>query len=283
MTRLTSRRYWNTVHTGGGAERLVRTALYSAIGGLFGERGVRLVSDYHDYLLWERIFPACLGSEPLGDGHRHIIEIGSAPGTYLVGLKARFGWTPHGVEYAETGVAENRRVFAESGIDPDNVIHADFLSDAFHRQHDGRFDIVLSRGFIEHFHSPEPVVSRHLDMLKPGGILVLIIPNLRGINYGLQWLLDRRSLAGHNVAIMERRRFARLFARERVEPLFCGYYGTFSFGLFSRGRNLVLRLLRAGGNLVQLFLNLALRAFCARGGLESRHTSPYLLYIGRKR
>ena len=44
------------------------------------------------------------------------------------------------------------------------------------------FDVVMSRGFIEHFDEPSSVVDRHLDLLKPGGLLVVSIPNLRGVN-----------------------------------------------------------------------------------------------------
>jgi len=36
-------------------------------------------------------------------------------------------------------------------------------------------------GFIEHFDEPVGVVVRHLDLLKPGGILLLGVPNYGGI------------------------------------------------------------------------------------------------------
>jgi SAM-dependent methyltransferase len=44
-----------------------------------------------------------------------------------------------------------------------------------------KFDIVCSFGFIEHFHNPKKALEIHADFLKPGGLLICLIPNLYGI------------------------------------------------------------------------------------------------------
>jgi 2-polyprenyl-3-methyl-5-hydroxy-6-metoxy-1,4-benzoquinol methylase len=41
------------------------------------------------------------------------------------------------------------------------------------------FDVVLSGGFIEHFTDVAAIVQKHLQLLKPGGRLVVMIPNLK--------------------------------------------------------------------------------------------------------
>jgi 2-polyprenyl-3-methyl-5-hydroxy-6-metoxy-1,4-benzoquinol methylase len=41
---------------------------------------------------------------------------------------------------------------------------------------------VISFGFIEHFDNPENVIQKHLDLLKPGGILIVGVPNFTGIH-----------------------------------------------------------------------------------------------------
>jgi 2-polyprenyl-3-methyl-5-hydroxy-6-metoxy-1,4-benzoquinol methylase len=42
------------------------------------------------------------------------------------------------------------------------------------------FDIVYSLGFVETSEELNIVVKKHAELLKPGGILVLGIPNLEG-------------------------------------------------------------------------------------------------------
>ena len=120
-----------------------------------------------------------------------VLEVGSAPGWHLVRLNQTFGFIPYGIEYSESGVELNREVFILHNINPDNVIHADFLSDEFHEQYKGYFDIAISRGFIEHFTDIEDIIEKHINLLTKGGYLIVSIPNLRGANYILTWLFHR--------------------------------------------------------------------------------------------
>ena len=39
------------------------------------------------------------------------------------------------------------------------------------------FDLVYSLGVIEHFKNPENVISKHLDMVKSNGLVVITVPN----------------------------------------------------------------------------------------------------------
>jgi len=43
------------------------------------------------------------------------------------------------------------------------------------------FDIVFSMGFIEHFSDLDSIVGKHVELLKKHGILLLGVPNYRGI------------------------------------------------------------------------------------------------------
>jgi 2-polyprenyl-3-methyl-5-hydroxy-6-metoxy-1,4-benzoquinol methylase len=47
---------------------------------------------------------------------------------------------------------------------------------------------LVSWGLIEHFTDTESVISAHVNLLKPGGILIVSIPNLRGFN---RWQVER--------------------------------------------------------------------------------------------
>ncbi|MBI1765633.1 MAG: class I SAM-dependent methyltransferase [Acidobacteria bacterium] len=213
-----------------------------------------------------------------------VLEVGSAPGENLVRLRRKFGYDVYGVEYAEVGVAINRANFAQAGIADDRVIQADFFAPEFQTRYRERFDIVVSRGFIEHFDDVTVVLERHLTLLKAGGRLVVTIPRLTGINYPLCRFFDAELLDKHNLKIMEQAAFAALFAPLPLQPQFCGYFGTFSFQLFDTKapRGARFALLRLSWK-VQLGLNLLFRLLLRERGWESWLGSPHLMYVGVKK
>ena len=234
---------------------------------------------YYETVLWDHFYPRFL-SRAAG---LKAVEVGSAPGTFLVDLARRFSVDPYGIEYAPAGVAMNREVFRQHGVPADHLIDEDFFSDRLHARYRESFDIVVSRGFIEHFDDPRDAVERHLNLLKPGGTLIVEIPNLRGLNYAIQRLLDRRLLEVHNLSIMDRRVFRALFDDARLEQRFCDYLGGFTFNLFNvNTRPRRLALLRAC-HWAQLPLNVVFH-LALRGRLGAhRWTSPSLAYVGVKR
>jgi len=59
-----------------------------------------------------------------------------------------------------------------------NIIYGDILNNPIKP---GRFDIVFSFGLIEHFDQPDTILKKHIDLLKPGGLLICIIPNVCGL------------------------------------------------------------------------------------------------------
>ena len=93
-----------------------------------------------------------------------------------------------------------RKVERQNGI-PEGSIKA-IEADLFKFHTDKRYDIVFSLGFIEHFQDTQDVVARHADLLAEGGQLLILLPNLRGINGALQYLFDRANLRIHNLSSM---------------------------------------------------------------------------------
>ena len=140
----------------------------------------------------------------------------------------------------------------------------------------------MSKGFIEHFDDVKSVIDRHMQLLKPGGYLIVTIPNLNGANYLLGWLFDEGAIPRHNVTIMRRTVYQELFERQDLEKLFCDYYGTFSFYLFTAGQSAIRQHLLRACHRVQPLLNLSMRSLFRDKGAETGVFSPFLLYIGRK-
>ncbi len=280
MTRLSDSSHWNAVHAG--PETTGSTSkgkgAKSVLKRLFGPALTERMRDYGDHLLWNVHFKRHLPDLQGGK----VIEVGSAPGVFIADFAEILGATPYGVEYSETGARVNRDLFAARGVNPENLIHADFFSDAFREQHRETFDAVLSRGFIEHFTDMEDVIDRHMSLLKPGGTLIVSIPNLRGFNGILLRLFFKQLLPLHNLKIMRKNAFASLFARPDLEHAFCGYYGTFNAHLvYPRAGSRRAFLLRALHRLQPLF-NVSFRLLFGDRGFETAWFSPGLLFIGRK-
>jgi SAM-dependent methyltransferase len=295
MARLSEREYWDGVHAQerqswdatqtpldkpeASARTPLKKRLRARAERLFGADFLAYIFGYEEQLLWGMLYPSHL---PRERGAK-VLEVGSAPGDHLINLKRVFGLDPYGVEYSPAGAHLNREVFAAGGVDPAQVIEADFFAAEFQTKYRESFDVVVSRGFIEHFDDVDDVLRKHLNLLKPGGRLFVMIPNLRGANYYLCRFFHKEVLDIHNLKIMERRTFSNLFEGKGLTPRFSDYYGVFSFYVFNTKpdswRRHALRLCFY----LQLPLNAVVRLLCgARGRGRSRWLSPALLYVGEK-
>jgi 2-polyprenyl-3-methyl-5-hydroxy-6-metoxy-1,4-benzoquinol methylase len=136
--------------------------------------------------------------EPLVKPGSRVLEVGCAPGKFL--LWASLAKQAHacGVEYAENSHRVTVELFEAAGVLAD-IRKQDFMQTTFEP---GSFDVVYSFGVIEHFDDPRPMVKKHFDMLRPGGTAIITVPHF-GAGYG--WLaqrMDRQNYEIHNVSIM---------------------------------------------------------------------------------
>ena len=286
QNRLDKKEYWDTLYKlkalEGRRQTFLDNNLKRTIKTLFGKNLFNYIKEYvlrsySDYILWDVIYKKYL---PDTKGLK-ALEIGSAPGDKIVRLNRTFGFIPYGVEYSGYGVALNRNAFSLHGINPDNVIHADFLSEEFLARYAGYFDIVISNGVIEHFIDVKKTIEKHINLLAKGGCLVVSIPNFKGVNYIFARLFHKWFLQMHNLSIMDKKAFAGLFSRKDLRALFCGYYGVFNFGLFDNVKNSRLTyVILYFCNALQLILNAAFRLLCRDKQAENGFFSPYLIFIG---
>ena len=176
-------------------------------------------------------FDRCLGRAikknlPITSGE--VLEVGCAPGKWLAFMAREFGLKPSGVEYSDAGMKATLENFRILGLTPDAIFTGDFFEMKPPRQ----FDAVMSFGFIEHFSDVDSVVERHLQWLKPGGVLILGVPNFTGIYSPIQRVLDKNILEKHNLDIMNLDYFRGLGRRLSLEPVFLDYVGSFEPTLF---------------------------------------------------
>ena len=63
--------------------------------------------DYSEHALWDVLYPSYVPRVPGGK----VVEIGSAPGSFLVRFARTFNLAPYGIEYTPSGAQMNREVF----------------------------------------------------------------------------------------------------------------------------------------------------------------------------
>jgi 2-polyprenyl-3-methyl-5-hydroxy-6-metoxy-1,4-benzoquinol methylase len=169
-----------------------------------GHEAMTLTSQSHWQATWEGA-QATRGFELFDDVAKHLpatpglsfFEVGCAPGGILGEFCARLNYEAHGIDYA----TDPRRIedfLRGESVRVGQIHKADFLKWQPERQ----YDIVASFGFIEHFEDANAVVDRHFELARPGGFVVITMPNFARGQKVLHWLYDRENLRLHNTKIM---------------------------------------------------------------------------------
>ena len=268
MKKLTDQAYWDSIYNKSGN---------SHFKGVLLNKLKHLMRNYANYLIWEKIFPKYFVA--LED--KKVIEIGCAPGKNLISFSKIFHLKPYGVEYSAPGVKLTKETFKSNNLPEENIIEADFFNDQFILKFSRTFDIVYSKGFIEHFDNPKQVVARHGKLLKEDGLLIIQIPNLSGLNFYLSRFFNIESHNLHNLSIMNYSSFKNLFSPVEYDILYCNYVGAFNIGLFNTKSTFKKRLHLLIYYLIQQPINFIFRVISHVYKFESRFTSPYLLMIAK--
>jgi SAM-dependent methyltransferase len=119
-----------------------------------------------------------------------ILELGSGYGAFLITARTKFGAEAYGIEPAPKeffGTIEGCRDLFRLHGEPVRFASATGEQLPFV---DNAFDAVCSFEVLEHTLVPEDVIDESLRVLKPGGRLVMTIPNYGSWwegHYGLLW------------------------------------------------------------------------------------------------
>ena len=201
-------------------------------------------------------------------GSRYI-EIGCAPGKILAWVASVLKAEAAGLDYSEPGIAKCRVLFDALGLKV-NLYHDDLFN---HHLSPASFDVVTSFGVIEHFDDARPVVQRHLDLVKPGGVALIAVPNYGGLYGLLQRWCDAPNLELHNLEIMNPCALTALVCSPAVGSARAYPFGAMSPWLVNFDKRLprfVAKLVSLGVNAMGLLQPLTIKALAPLLILEVR-------------
>ena len=167
----------------------------------------------------------------------NILEIGGAPGQFLAYFAKEFGYSAHAIDYSATGCDKMRQAFGIANLDV-TIYNRDIFADISDLP---SFDIVFSMGFIEHFSDLDSIVEKHIELLKKQGILLLGVPNYRGISQIVLKRLAPQKLSMHNLETMDIKNWESFEKKYGLNTIFKEYIGGFNPGSFRRCENRTLR------------------------------------------
>jgi len=160
-----------------------------------------------------------------------LIEAGCGASRWLPYFHHSFNFEVAGVDYSAEGCAQAQGIAAKSGVEAD-IREADLFSPPEDLK--GQFDVVFSIGLVEHFDDTADVISHLASMLKPGGRLITLVPNMYGLTGWLQRQLD---LEVYNLHVaLSPQQLADAHVRCGLEINTTAYLGTLNLGVVNVDR-----------------------------------------------
>jgi SAM-dependent methyltransferase len=166
-----------------------------------------------------------LGHVPPGGS---VIEAGCADSVVTPYIHDR-GFRTAGLDYSEEGCAKFRRSSPQSSVT---------CADIFAPPPDllGQADAAFSLGLVEHFTDTGSVIAAIGRLVKPGGVVLTVVPNMHGTVGFLQKLLNRRAFDVHVPLTPEQ-----LVAAHDGVIIEAGYLGSAGYGVINHGYKLIPR------------------------------------------
>lgn len=155
-----------------------------------------------------------------------ILEIGCARSVWLPYLAREFGFRVYGLDYSELGCEQARQVLARAGVSGE-ITQVDFFAPP--EDMIGAFDVVISFGVAEHFVNTAECIAAFARFLKPGGLLITMIPNMVGWVGVFQKLLNPPVFAIH--VLLDSTQLERAHELAGLRVLHSEYFLSINFGV----------------------------------------------------
>ncbi len=200
------------------------------------------------------------------------VELGGFPGYYSIFLKKYFGLKTTLVDYF-IHPEIIKKLSKQNNLQPDDIEIIE--ADLFHTKTATTYDLVFSCGLIEHFSNTEEIIEKHLTYLNTNGILLITLPNFKGINGWFQRKFDPENYSKHYINCMDLNYLNSVMKSLNMEVLELEYHGKFSVWLENYDKQ---------SALVKVFLKLTWltgKIITKLIPLESKLFSPYIFLVAK--
>ena len=214
------------------------------------------------------MFSGVLSKLIAGKNIKTAIELGGFPGYYSVYFKKYHNLDITLFDHYIHRDIVNELLRANGLTDGDiTMIEADMFTYKPEKQ----YDLVTSFGLIEHFNDTKDIIEKHLQFLKPGGVLFITLPNFKSANGWVQRRFDPENYKIHNITVMDPQLLTRTCAQLGLKEIECFYDGKFSVWLENKAQHSAF----ARGFVKTLWL--AGKIITKIIPVESRALSPYIV------
>jgi SAM-dependent methyltransferase len=157
-----------------------------------------------------------------------LLEVGCAKSAWLPYFSQQFGFKVSGLDYSEIGCRQSQEILSNANVQGE-IICADFFLPPASLL--GKFDVVVTFGVVEHFTDTRSCIEALLRFLKPGGLLVTIIPNIAGWIGTIQKIVNRPIYDIH--VPLDMSSLKKVHQRNGIKVLDCKYFLFTSFGVLN--------------------------------------------------
>ncbi len=157
-----------------------------------------------------------------------LLEVGCANSSWLPYFSQQFGFKIFGLDYSEIGCEESRKILLNADA-PGEIVCADFFSPPASLL--GMFDVVITFGVVEHFVDTQSCIEALSKFLKPGGLLVTVIPNMVGLIGTLEKMINRPVYDIH--VPLDPGNLTNAHRLPKLEVLQCDYFLSTHFGVLN--------------------------------------------------
>ncbi len=126
--------------------------------------------------LKHRTFDHLLSRAVKASGKRagRLLDIGCATG-YLLEVAKKRGFDPYGVELNAFSAKQAKALFGDEHIHCGELDTAPFAAESF--------DVIVMSDLLEHVRQPSVLLEKARRLLKPGGALTVMAPNVGGLSH----------------------------------------------------------------------------------------------------
>ncbi len=163
---------------------------------------------------------------------KKLLEVGCGSSAWLPYFAQTFGFKIYGLDYTKLGCHMSEEILKRDGVQ--GTI---FCEDMFNPPNSllEAFDVVYSRGLVEHFTSTTQPLTACSAFLKPGGLIITVVPNLKGsIGFFMKYLAKDI----YDVHIkLDPKSLAKAHKDSGFSVMDCGYLLSISYGVLNFGNN----------------------------------------------